>query len=298
MNATRLGALVVVFGSWAFAPGGPHAQNPTRTEVRKVTRGPFEVGIRPQKVTVEITTTTESVPGDPRGDRDSFVVRGRDGEELLRRDERSANARDSYSDMGIVPAVVPIPDAGAALLIMRSFSPSAPGTGEDGQFFGFTREGRLVPITGIIAPTTNDTAASNFHVTRFAVDGSSRLAVEVEEWADNFTVLRHYPIDPEGAPAGDAVALEEKRYKVRIDAKEAARDREDSELDPVVTLRSAPSDDAPGQLYVIEASSTIEFLDAAREKDQWWIHVKIDGREGYVSSVGRELDVLGLPSAG
>ena len=300
MIATRLGVLAVVFASWAVAPASSHAQTPTHAEVRKATRGPFAVGNPPRNVTVEITTTTSTEPGGPWGAIDSFVVRDQRGEELLRYAYPITMEADRYVDRSVVPAVVPLPGGGAALLVMSEFSQAAPGTGVNGQLFGFTGEGRLVPTTGIIAPQLNEAEASAFHVTRFKSDGSSRLVVEVEEWADYFVVIRHYPIHPEGAPEGDAVALEEKRYGVRIDAKEAARYREDSELDPVVTLRSAPSVDAPGERRVIEESSKIEFLDAARGQDWWWVHVRIDGREGYITNGNgeRDLEVLGLPDAG
>jgi len=300
MIATRLGALAFVFASCAGLAASSHAQTPAKTEVSKTTRGPFAVGNPPRNVTVEITTTSAMEPDGTWAAIDSFVVRDLRGEVLLRHADPMTMEAERYKDRSVVPAVVRLPGGGAALLVMSEASQSAPGTGVDGQFFGFTGEGRFVPMTGIIVPHLDETDASAFKVTRFGADGSSRLVVEVEEWADYFNVIRHYPIHPEGAPSDDAVALEEKRYRVRIDAKEAARERENSELDPIVTLRSAPTWDAPGQRCVLEESSTIEFLDAARAGGWWWVRVRIDGREGYVTNDGgeRELECLGLPSAG
>jgi hypothetical protein len=305
MNGRRLGALVVALAVWAFgsepakAQAAPaSAQAAPAEATRKITRGPFVVGTPPRSITVEITTKP---PASPEGGyRDSFVVRDRKGQELMRRDAKLENAWDANVDLSVAPGVVPLPGGASALLVTTDRSPSAPGTGFFGQLFGFSSKGALVPITGIIAPYGSDGEASSFRVTRLMVHGVSRLVVEVEESTGNFIVIRHYPIDPEGVRDDLATPLQESRYGVRIDPREAARVREDSELDPVVTLRSAPQRDAFGKSYVLEGDETIEFLDAALDEDQWFIHVRIDGREGYVSNLdgARDLDCLGLASSG
>ncbi len=300
----RLAALTVSL-CVPFLAGWIAAEEAARDESAVTrTHGPYAIGIPPRKLTVEITTRTLPAAEWPMSD-ECMTVRDEGGAVLLHRDYPVTGDLE----MHIVLDVLELSGRGKALLVMREFSPATPGSGVDGQLFGLNGDGRLVPMTGAISPHKNDADAANFRVVRSGRGEARRVMVEVEEWTGNFTVLRHYAIAPDGVASDEPVAERESRTAIRIDGAYAARKRIEieneigneieNEGEPFVTLRGDPTFDGPSVKIAIGPSSKIEFLDAVLADGQWFLRVRIDGREGYVTGDGSfDLDRLGLPTAG
>jgi hypothetical protein len=259
--------------------------------------GPFKLGTAKEKaVAVEVRTAELKAAGVqwPKTDG-SITVRDGKGEVIYRRNYPTTGE----FELKIVVAGVELPGGRKAVLIMREFSPSAPGTGVDGQFFAFSSAGQFVPISGVIVPSCNDAVPSNFPVREKTVGGRKRIEVEVRDWTGHFGVIRYFPLDLEGVAHNTAQPISADRYPVQVRVEDARRIRKDDfPKGSTVNLFKQPvSAGAPSAQVNVRPDSKIEFLDAIEVDRQWWLRVKIDGKEGYVTGE-EDFHRLGLPAAG
>lgn len=258
-------------------------------------KGPFKLGPgQGQTVTVEVRTFEFRKPilESPTTDF-ALIVRDPDGEVLYRRNYPAGDF-----EMRIVPAAVDLPGNRKALLVMRDFLPSAPGTGVVGQLFGFNRQGQFVPFTETMAPSHDDADPKWFPIQATASGRSPPAYVEIEEWTGNFTVVRYYPIDPEGVLSDRSSDAHSDQYPVRVDEKEARRWRKENyPKDNAISLHEAPRPAARHHRVPVPADARVEFLNATQDGSQWWLRVKINGQEGYVTGE-EDFNRLGLRSAG
>lgn len=267
------------------------------------TLGPFTVGRhRPRTVYVRITEThLADVDTFEWPDSDTaFVIVDSLGSELV---SRFAGTTIGWTETRYGCASLPVPTAGRVLACFTSISPSDPGDGEDTEYFGLDSSGILVPITNVI-PERNPsivfldpTSETVARVVGQDFPGGVPAFVD-KRWTGNFEVEEFYRIYPDGFSANQHPGVFGfERYRVSIDTLLARRDREGSD-DPVtdVSLCERPDQDATCPRRVeVRSGSTIDFLDAVY-RGGWWLHVIIDGVDGYVP--GADHHALGLPDAG
>jgi hypothetical protein len=209
-------------------------------------------------------------------------------------------------------AEVPTPTQGNLLLLMDKILPSAPGSGINGRFYSVDPAGRIIPVTGWLYPETNSLSASEFPVVSKIINQKSTLCVKILGSTGNFAVFCYYPIHLEGTTEIQATEWVPPQYEVSIDTNEARRQREfytrldrgDGPSD-TVHLYAKPSklESQPEPVH-IQPNSSVQFLDAVEDRlfdppvqrHPWWLHLKIDGKVGYIHE--DDFWSIGLPAAG
>jgi len=269
----------------------------SEVKLRQQSHGPYKLGPQPHETVYADVQTVEFLgPNIPpwRETDVSVIVRDSEGNVLYRR-----NYPASLNGMRITAKQIALPRGGEALLIMRDLWQSAPGTGVSGQLFHFNKLGQFVAITGEISPTAYGADPKSFPVKEMIIRGKRRLLVETQFWTGNFTVLYHYPIDFEGVSSDVTSHLRFRAYPIKVNEKELQRLRKyHGAQKAYVSLYKVPSMQAYDPIKVpIRADSVIECIAAMEDGKQWWIHVRIDGKEGFVTG-HKDFERLGLPSAG
>ena len=219
---------------------------------------------------------------------------------------------DSDGTRSFALAEVPTPTQGNLLLLMEELLSAAPGTSIDGRFYSVDRAGHIIAVTGRLFPESNSLGASQFLVVLKDINQRSTLCVRILTWTGNFGIFRYYPIHFEGTNDTDAVQWKPPRYEVSIDTNEARREREsharlaagDGASD-TVHLYAQPSRTQSRQESIrLQPAASIQFLDALEDpiydrtvwRNPWWLHVKIDGKVGYIHE--SDFWSIGLPDAG
>jgi len=193
-----------------------------------------------------------------------------------------------------------IPSIGNVLVCFRQLDPSAPGSGEDYQIFGLNSLHQIVNISGIISTPEYKIAflIPNYKAP-IPVSPQEKLAkpfLESEHWTGNFTVLFYNSIYPDGFTYDESVSpYYFETTPVRIDTNEARQWRKRQKEDSLtITLFISPDSDS-SKVIEIRPVSSIQFLNAVR-RDRWWLHIVIDGQQGYIC--GEDFSKIGLPDAG
>src|SRR6185503_12103366 len=79
------------------------------------------------------------------------------------------------------------------LLLMTSWTPSAPATGIQGQFFSFNGVGAFVPVSGLLSPSCNEMDPTYFPFRNPPGHEGHFAAIDV--WTGNFMVVEFYPLE-------------------------------------------------------------------------------------------------------
>lgn len=274
------------------------AFNPDSVYTRTV--GPITIG-RDHYINVYVKIThvhkhLDSGDGWPDSDT-SFVVVDSLGRELYRR--RSVNeAGDAQTDFDCQQ--LSIPTIGSTIACYSSIAPSYGPHGEDTQILGLGSNNKVVPYTTILPQgswkvvfldsrnTVEPTVVSEH-------DPNALPALEVQYSISSFEVKGYFHIYPEGFQEGKQKAnFDFDKIAIIVDTLRAQRGRQPyAKVGRTIRLCDKPTknDVCPNQVRV-RTDSRVKFLDAAY-LDGWWIHIIIDGQDGYVPS--GDFTVLGLP---
>lgn len=269
--------------------------------VRK--KGPFTIGKDESRtVTAEIYSSKTSDRYQNQIICDvTLLIKDQNGVLLLKK-EFNPQKRDAVSyDVEAIDA----PGIGKVLLLSENIDPGAPGTGSSYRLFRFNSKGEFVPITGVISPYCIKIKSNCFEIVPYGENATP--AIKSESWTTSFFVIYHYPINPEGHAAIKAIPIKKRDLPVEVDLLEAMKGRKNyAEWYPnqkqEITLYSTKNfNDQKTLKIVVKTDSKIQFLDATPDKDNknyiWWLHISIDGQEGYVKDL-EDFRKLGLPFAG
>lgn len=270
----------------------------SEVKLRQESHGPYKLGPQPHEtVYADVQTVEFFGPNIPpwRETDVSIIVRDSKGNVLYRR-----NYPSNLNGMRITAKQIALPRGGGeALLIMRDLWQSAPGTGVSAQLFRFNTHGQFVAITGDISPIAYGADPKFFPVKEMIIHGKLRLLVETQFWTGNFMVLYHYPINLDGVSSDLTSPLRFRAYPIEVNEDEAKSLRKYYVAQNAsVSLYKVPSMHTYDPIKVpIRADSVIECIAAMEYGEQWWIYVRIDGKEGFVTGQ-IDFERLGLPSAG
>jgi hypothetical protein len=258
--------------------------------------GPYLVGIlRVDSVFVDIVTRLFPDPGCNFHRSDVSVIVF-DKDQVLLCKNYPASCEDEIT-FAVYP--VEIPNLGHLLLLSEEAVPSAPGSGVDGIYYSINKDGFFVPVTGLISPSSNSGDQSTFPIVKKTIAAREMLFVECAHWTGNFGVTYDYPVNLEGAWGDRAGAFGFETYPVRIDGRWAKeyRDSRASFGDTVTLFETPPFKSSSSRRVVVNHDAKIEFLDAVPNSYNWWLHIRIDGQEGYIGG-SKDFDSVGLPDAG
>lgn len=269
------------------------------------TQGPFTIG-GTGHITVFVRIVHISFPGSsqvafPESDVSFSIIDSADT--VLHTEQFSGTGEDEVS---VDFSEYDITSIGRVLIWSTVYYPSAPNTELSFQIVGRNAVGQIVYFTPAI--TTQHFSIVYLDSLRGAIlidpdQPTARPFVQYEDWTGNFRVFRFLHIEPKGV--SDTVDVEDQtaffeHSPVRIDSAEAREYREgSSDTSSTITLFPSPDSDGTQATTIhLRPDSIVRFLDATyREKEAiWWLRIIIDGKQGYVS--GRDLETLGLPSAG
>lgn len=268
-------------------------QTNIKTHANKL--GNYEIGIyKKHKINAEVEVTksdTESVK--------SLIIRDKN-KEILYVKNYYGTSKGHRKIINISVEAVNLPENGTVLLVMTQILPSAPGSGMHGQYFCFNTLNKFVPVTGLLSPHADDAQSQHFKIVR-----SERLKcymIKLERWTGNYTVVLEYRMRLEGVISDYHSYFNYSSFPVRIDDNLARKERKDNEYyykTTIVKVYNKPDKESTLKKVNVKTESIIKFIDASRasQKDDWWIHVNIDGIEGYVTG-WPDVPILGLPDAG
>jgi len=282
-------------------------QGPVICTVRRY--GPFELRNTediPFRVFVEVGHVRfASMEESPFAETDySYAFVGSDGKVLYRVSGPWGSGEDA---LRYEPVQLAVPPVGPLVLLMSRYAPTVPEEGLDGRLFGLDPLGEIVPYSGTLGPTGGSRASEfrpvlikmtgeNSTASEYATDGEGIPAIEVSHWTGYFTVHRLFAVWAKSSPT---TMIYQTRYRIEIDSAEAvaSRARHRAELeDSTVAVYARPStSERVLSRMPIHLKSSIRFIDAVKQ-DTWWLHVWIDGVEGYV--IEEDFMKLGLSPAG
>jgi len=272
---------------------------PDSTSISVSTHGPYFLGRQKRtKVWVHVGRIRFHSPRIQWPESDLFYsITDSTSNVLLRRNFPA----DGDFEMSFGFSQEEIPRIGGVLVCARSVVPSAPGSGVDYQILGLSEVGQIVSLTGVIETESFKIVFLNTSKGPIPVDPSDSLArpfVESEVWTGYFLALFYHSIFPGGITYDDAGGpFNFERIPVHIDATDARRYRE-RHKQTTNTIRLFPSPDADqstAQVVHVLPQSSVRFLDAAY-RGGWWLHIIVDGREGFISA--DDFVTIGLPPAG
>ncbi len=186
-----------------------------------------------------------------------------------------------------------------ALLIIREHLPSAPMTGIEGQLYSVDKSNNLIPISGVIYPSTDEINQDIFKITNKNVSGKDNLIVETDFWNGNFFVTYYFPISFDGKISELSEHFKANNYPIKIDTEKVLKYRKIF-LKKKKTIFLYPEPGASKELrkkLKIDIRTKIKFIDAAKFDNKWWLQIEVDGFKGYVKG-SKTFARLGLPSAG
>lgn len=203
----------------------------------------------------------------------------------------------------IRPIQLVVPKVGPLVLLMSQTVPSAPPMCTDGQLFGLDQFDHLVPFSANIT-ACGGMQASTFrpvliHVglhnetdSEYATDEHGEPAIETDDCMPNFTIFHLHPV---WWRHSSPPTFYQTKYRVLVDSSAAAYSRmryRQHATDTVVALYPKPtkSGPRPSTIY-LRPTSSLKFIDAVNQQG-WWLHVTVDGLEGYVTET--DFPELGL----
>lgn len=205
----------------------------------------------------------------------------------------------------IRPAQLVIPFGRPVILVTQVDDPSGPGPELTGQLFDMDQFDNIIPITDIMSSSDvkhPEVSAFRPVLVRYDCSITDSLRsydpfavpwIETKSWTGNFSVfifnrIRRY---------GQLFFGRFPENRVEIDTVSATRQR-----------RRAGTENASIRIYFkperiqsnsrsvrLRSSSSIRFLSAV-SRGSWWLHVIVDGTEGYVTHP--DFSKLGLPDSG
>lgn len=281
----------------------------TAEERTTVSKGPFTVGMGKNHILtvyIESITGQNNLNNQVNCDRKLFI-KDQDGNEVYR-DQYTPRYNNEGEGLSYVVSVVDIPKIGAALLINKEYTPSAPGTGSSYRLFHFNSKSEFVPISGIISPYRSKINADCFEIVEF---GSIKIpSIKSKNWTTSFYVVYHYPINPDGIQSVKPVPIIDKNVPVEVDIEYTVQARENNEkwyperVNEITLYSKMDLHDHEKIKVSVSPESEIQFLDATpftyttnTKRDRYWLHIIIDGKEGYVTGL-EDFMKLGLPFAG
>jgi hypothetical protein len=192
------------------------------------------------------------------------------------------------------------PTFGNVVSFNRSYAPSDPSDHGSTQLFALDSRSRLISLAGVLPeiPSAIVFLDSRNLDKPVVVDSKSRFAkpfIETDLWLESFMTRAYYPIFPMGI-RGDTLAIMApfRKLPVFVDAARAQRWRQSMHPDgKTVLLYKKPEDDPLKTVeLLVRVDSKIKFLDVVHLAE-WWLHVVIDGQEGYLDHDG--WGHIGLP---
>jgi len=249
--------------------------------------GTFEIGLDAKhkiSVVLEDTETGDEVVH-------SVIVKDTNKTILYRR-----NYYLKSDKMEITAQSADYPTGGKVLLIMKYMIQSPPNSGLSGQYFCFNKLNQFVPLTGDLIASSDEASSKSFQITK--ENDNNDCVVNVDHWTGYFMVTYNYRIMLEGTSSDICDNEYCDNYDVKIDTEDAKKYRiERADYDDHSALLFAqPGKDQTSKKIQVTVDSKIEFLGASPYANTWWLHVKIDGLEGYVGV--NDFWVIGLSCAG
>jgi hypothetical protein len=189
---------------------------------------------------------------------------------------------------------------GAIFLVEPYFGNWVEGTGHK-YFIGFRQDGSFGPITSHIEEMEAE-LEGNIEIIEYKEKEKTIYCAAGYSATGNFAVIRYIPLYFDGAYEKSPKFIEMDEYPVRIDEAKAVKLRKDA----TIHLYKAALLKAEAKPLKIRRDSKVKFLGAKHitredlksieKKDpnlEWWLHVIIDGEEGYIIN-RKELVALGL----
>ena len=186
---------------------------------------------------------------------------------------------------------------------LNAINSASPGEGEDTQLFGFNSSGAFVRMTDGMPPRSVEVVFldSRSTIRPSFVDSSwsfATPAIQSIEWTGYFAARVYYRIlldslkDDNQSTTYDFVEI-----PVVIDSLEATqwRQRFKSSDSTIQLYMEARSGSSHSKSVRLRANSSIEFVNAVHKADSWWLHVVVDGQDGYVGEP--DFPTMGLPLA-
>jgi hypothetical protein len=277
------------------------ASSQSRIKYETRTYGPFKIGIEsPHKIKVRIRSIVRPKKDCLNPTSDLSLVCLDERSKIVYKVDRSNNCEEK----SIFSAEeVKLPTEGSALLVMDGELPGDPAEWIDAQFFSYNNQGQFVPITGRLFPYTNEESSDQLPIVKRTIQGIDSLFVQLQDWSGNFYYVNYYPVHLESIVDGNAKAIEQSKYELRIDTNLARKERERVKID-TVTLYDISSKKGNIPIKIcIRPNTKITFLDATRsewdasvQRNPWWLHIIIDGKEGFIPE--EDFRAIGLPAYG
>ena len=186
-----------------------------------------------------------------------------------------------------------VPRVGPLIILMSQTDPSAPPVETEGTLYGFDQFDHLVPLSrsmigcGDMETTTFRPVlikASQYGDTdsQYASDDHADPAIETERCKPNYSIFNLYPVWWTHRSPG---ILHQSKYRIQVETLDAAKSRRryrEAKQDSILNVYTNPGDDNQSTRAIgLRENSSFRFIDAV-EHDGWWLHVVIDGIEGYV----------------
>jgi hypothetical protein len=195
-----------------------------------------------------------------------------------------------------------IPIVGSVLACSQEVYPSA---GESGftTMFAFNSKGKFVDVVEPLSEFPGkivylDTRSMIRPVFADSTRPYAQPAIQTTLWTGNFAAKEYHRIFPEGVPEDNQpLTYVFKEIPVEIDSAQAVRNRRrDDEGARTIHLLSKPgSPTSKIKTIRIRPDTVIRFLNALHS-NVWWLHIIVDGHEGFVGE--EDFWSIGLPPAG
>jgi hypothetical protein len=301
----------------AAAQAQPTAQTVPQVVVSDHTEGPFHVGGQ----TFTFVKHVQGVGGHTSGD-DSTVewweLRDAAGAVVYRREYPVAFENGTLAETEHVDARELKASFGQGILIEAGELPSAPNGGWWVQIFGLVN-GKLTPLSGAMSTdgaflgekVESYQPSQTFHGQQLQTVSHDVLKFRV--WTGNVSIIYSVLIDwiqgkvrPEWTCLGAQGQLSGCHYQIEADP---IREKEMT----FVRLFPEPENGSTPKHVVVKPDSKIDYLEAkafvswsadqenvsfgVSDPGKVWIHVKIDGQDGWISGE-EDFDAVGLPQSG
>lgn len=187
-----------------------------------------------------------------------------------------------------------VPRVGPLIILMSQTVPSAPPVCTEGTLYGLDQFDHLVPFSGNIIgcggmdtttflPVLISVGSYGETDSEHTSDSYGQPAIETKDCQPNYTIFH---LDPVWWRRDSPGTLRQTKYRIQVDSLYAAGSRQryrDAEKDSVLSLYPTPSSQAQSAYTtVLRSNSSLKFIDAMQH-DGWWLHIVIDGLEGYVN---------------
>ena len=280
------------------------------------TAGPFIIGqVHQMSVYVRITHVRLGPEYQYWGDSDTaLVVVDKAGKELFR---RSSQVKLGGGETSFECSQVHIPTVGNTLMCVCTDAPAVSNEGTDVQFFGLNLKNKFVPITSTIPQNSYklvflDSRTKKKPIFVDSLKSYAKPAFEAALWTGYYDAKVYFKIYPQGFSENKQKDLFHfDQIPIDIDSTDIAQSRQEySKRENTVSLYPRPSADYPKdentvslsnhsstnvtgvKNIIVKPTSRLKFFYASYLHG-WWLHVSIDGHDGYVTDHG--CSDLGFP---